>query len=184
MRILGIDPGLRITGYGVIERSGTTLTYVASGTIRIPSGGELPQRLKAILDGLSEVIGSYRPDNAVVEKVFVNANPQSTLLLGQARGAAICALVLAQLPVAEYTALQIKQAVAGHGKAQKSAVQEMVRRLLKLSGTPGADSADALAAAICHTNHLGAQAALAGQASAGGSLGLLGLKVRRGRLVA
>ena len=184
MRILGIDPGLRITGYGVIERSGTTLTYVASGTIRIPSGGELPQRLKAILDGLSEVIGSYRPDNAVVEKVFVNANPQSTLLLGQARGAAICALVLAQLPVAEYTALQIKQAVAGHGKAQKSAVQEMVRRLLKLSGTPGADSADALAAAICHTNHLGAQAALARQASAGGSLGLLGLKVRRGRLVA
>ena len=183
MRILGVDPGLRITGYGVIERSGTTLTYVASGTIRIPSGGELPQRLKAILDGLSEVIGSYHPDNAVVEKVFVNANPQSTLLLGQARGAAICALVLAQLPVAEYTALQIKQAVAGHGKAQKSAVQEMVRRLLKLSGTPGADSADALAAAICHTNHLGAQAALAGHASAGGRLGLLGLKVRRGRLV-
>ena len=115
--------------------------------------------------------------------MFVNANPQSTLLLGQARGAAICALVLGRLPVAEYTALQIKQAVAGHGKAQKSAVQEMVRRMLKLSGTPGPDSADALAAAICHTNHLGAQAALAGHPSAGGRLAQLGLKVRRGRLV-
>ena len=183
MRILGIDPGLRITGYGVIERSGASLTYIGSGTIRIPSGGELPERLKAILDGLREVIDTYRPDNAVVEKVFVNANPQSTLLLGQARGAAICALVLGRLPVAEYTALQIKQAVAGHGKAQKSAVQEMVRRMLKLSGTPGPDSADALAAAICHTNHLGAQAALAGHPSAGGRLAQLGLKVRRGRLV-
>ena len=183
MRILGIDPGLRITGYGVIERSGANLTYIASGTIRIPPAGELPERLKAILDGLSEVINTYRPDNAVVEKVFVNANPQSTLLLGQARGAAICALVLEKLPVAEYTALQIKQAVAGHGKAQKSAVQEMVRRMLKLSGTPGPDSADALAAAICHTNHLGAQAALAGHSSVGGRIAQLGLKVRRGRLV-
>jgi crossover junction endodeoxyribonuclease RuvC len=176
MRILGIDPGLRVTGYGVIERTGPALSYVASGTVRIPAG-ELPGRLKAILDGLAEVIETYRPDVAVIEKVFVNTNPQSTLLLGQARGAAICALVAAGLPVHEYTALQIKQAVAGHGKAHKSAVQEMVRRLLKLDGMPGTDSADALAAAICHTNHLGALAA------AGGQLTRMGLKMRGGRLV-
>ena len=176
MRILGIDPGLRSTGYGVIERSGSRLAYIASGTVRVPAGDELPLRLKAILDGVGEVIANYQPDLAVIEKVFVNTNPQSTLLLGQARGAAICALVTADLPVHEYTALQIKQAVAGHGKAQKSAVQEMVKRLLKLDGTPGADSADALAAAICHTNHLGAQAAI-------GKLTGMGFKVRRGRLV-
>ena len=183
MRILGIDPGLRVTGYGVIERSGPGLTYVASGAIRIPAGDALPARLKAILDGLAEVIATYRPDNAVIEKVFVNANPQSTLLLGQARGAAICALVTANLPVAEYTALQIKQAVAGHGKARKDAVQEMVRRLLKLSGTPGTDSADALAAAICHTNHLGAQAALRGRDAGYGPPPGATLKMKRGRLV-
>ncbi len=177
MRILGIDPGLRVTGYGVIECAGARLTYIASGTVRVPSQEELPLRLKTILDGVGEVIAAFRPEIAVVEKVFVNSNPQSTLLLGQARGAAICALVAAGLPVHEYTALQIKQAVAGHGKAHKSAVQEMVRRLLKLDGTPGTDSADALAAAICHTNHAGAQTAT------GGRLGRMGLKVRGGRLV-
>ena len=183
MRILGIDPGLRVTGYGLIERRGPGLPYIASGAIRIPADRELPARLKVILDGIAEVVATYRPDTAVIEKVFVNANPQSTLLLGQARGAAICALVIARLPVAEYTALQIKQAVAGHGKAQKSAVQEMVRRLLKLSGTPGSDSADALAAAICHTNQLGAQTALAGRATGNGPPLPKGLKMKRGRLV-
>ncbi len=177
MRILGIDPGLRLTGYGLIERHGPRLTYVASGTIRIPTGGELPERLRHILDGMAEVIATYQPEIAVIEKVFVNANPQSTLLLGQARGAAICALVLADLPVSEYTALQIKQAVAGHGKAQKSAVQEMVKRLLKLSGNPSPDSADALAAAICHTSHIAVKAAT------GGQLSRMGLKVRGGRMV-
>jgi crossover junction endodeoxyribonuclease RuvC len=183
MRILGIDPGLRVTGYGIIERRGSALSYVASGTVRVPASGELPGRLKAILEGLSEVIDTYQPDTAVVEKVFVNTNPQSTLLLGQARGAAICALVSANLPVAEYTALQIKQAVAGHGKAQKSAVQEMVRRLLRLSGLPGTDSADALAAAICHTNHLGTHAAMLEVRDGSRALTGMGLKVRRGRLV-
>lgn len=177
MKILGIDPGLRLTGYGIIERHGTRLTYVASGTIRIPPSGELPGRLKHILDGMAEVIATYRPEIAVIEKVFVNTNPQSTLLLGQARGAAISALVLADLPVSEYTALQIKQAVAGHGRAQKAAMQEMVKRLLKLSGSPSPDSADALAAAICHTSHIAMQAA------AGGQLARMGLKVRGGRLV-
>jgi len=178
MRILGIDPGLRLTGYGIIERHGTALSYVASGTIRIPHDGELPERLGHILDGIAEVVGMYQPEIAVIEKVFVNTNPQSTLLLGQARGAAICALVLARLPVSEYTALQIKQAVAGHGKAQKSAVQEMVKRLLKLSGTPSADSADALAAAICHTSQMAVKAA------SGGKLASMGLKMKGGRLVA
>jgi len=176
MRILGIDPGLRTTGYGVIERDGPRLIYVASGALRVPPGGELPQRLKVILEGVGEIIATHRPEIAVVEKVFVNTNPQSTLLLGQARGAAICALVAADLPVHEYTALQIKQAVAGHGKAQKSAVQEMVKRLLRLGGLPGTDSADALAAAICHTNQMGAQAAA-------GPLAGIHLKMRRGRLV-
>ena len=183
MRILGIDPGLRATGYGVIEQTGRALSYVGSGTVRIPSTGELPGRLKVILDGIGEIIAAFKPDIAVIEKVFVNANPQSTLLLGQARGAAICALVIADLAVWEYTALQIKQAVAGHGKAHKSAVQEMVRRLLKLSGTPGSDSADALAAAICHTNHLGAQAALAGRTAGNALPRQMGLKMKRGRLV-
>ena len=177
MRILGIDPGLRVTGYGVIERAGSRLRYIASGTVRIPAQDGLPARLKASLDGVGEVVAAFHPDTAVIEKVFVSTNPQSTLLLGQARGAAICALVAAGLPVHEYTALQVKQAVAGHGKAHKSAVQEMVRRLLGLDGTPGTDSADALAVAICHTNHTGVQAA------AGGQLARMGLKLRGGRLV-
>ncbi|MFN0162939.1 MAG: crossover junction endodeoxyribonuclease RuvC [Burkholderiales bacterium] len=177
MRILGIDPGLRATGYGVIESVGARLAYVASGTVRADSKDELPLRLKVIFEGVAEVVATHGPQLAVVEKVFVNSNPQSTLLLGQARGAAICALVAADLPVFEYTALQIKQAVAGHGKAHKSAVQEMVRRLLRLSGAPSPDAADALAAAICHTNHAGAQRAAAVP------LAGAGLRLRRGRLV-
>ncbi|MDO9217129.1 MAG: crossover junction endodeoxyribonuclease RuvC, partial [Lacisediminimonas sp.] len=104
MRILGIDPGLRVTGFGVIDKEGQRLAYIASGTIRTPDG-DLPQRLKSILSGVGEVIATYRPGCAAIEKVFVNVNPQSTLLLGQARGAAICALVQADLEVAEYTAL-------------------------------------------------------------------------------
>ena len=115
---LGIDPGLRMTGFGVIDKLGQQLVYVASGCIRTPDG-ELPQRLKSILDGLGEVIAAYSPEQVAVEKVFVNVNPQSTLLLGQARGAAICAAILKDLPVAEYTALQVKQAVVGNGHAAK-----------------------------------------------------------------
>ncbi|MBL8377508.1 MAG: crossover junction endodeoxyribonuclease RuvC [Burkholderiales bacterium] len=177
MRILGIDPGLRATGYGVIESDGARMAYVASGTVRADSKDELPLRLKAILEGVAEVVATHGPQLAVVEKVFVNSNPQSTLLLGQARGAAICALVAADLPVFEYTALQIKQAVAGHGKAHKSAVQEMVRRLLRLSGSPSPDAADALATAICHTNHAASRRAAAAP-SAGA-----GLRLKHGRLV-
>jgi crossover junction endodeoxyribonuclease RuvC len=154
MRILGIDPGLQTTGFGVIDVEGHTLRYVASGTIstRHMARGELPARLKVLFDGISELSARYQPDASAVEIVFVNVNPQSTLLLGQARGACVTALVSASLPVAEYTALQMKQAVAGHGKAAKAQVQEMVKRLLKLPGLPGTDAADALGLAITHAH--------------------------------
>lgn len=148
---MGIDPGLRVTGFGIIEKQGQKLDYVASGCIRTPDG-ELPQRLKSILEGLLEVIALHAPMEVSVEKVFVNVNPQSTLLLGQARGAAICAAVSKDLPVSEYTALQVKQAVVGQGHAAKEQVQEMVKRLLNLGGVPQADAADALACAICHAH--------------------------------
>jgi len=151
MRILGIDPGLRVTGFGVVDQVGSRLSYVASGRIRTPNA-DLAQRLKTILDGLAEVIAAQRPGEVAIEKVFVNVNPSSTLLLGQARGTAICAAVLHGLPVAEYTALQVKQAVVGNGHAQKRQVQDMVRRLLRLAGEPSTDAADALACAICHAH--------------------------------
>ena len=184
VRILGIDPGLRLTGFGVIEKVGEKITYIASGTIKTASGKknkvageddheELPARLKIILDGLFEVIDTYQPNQVAVEKVFVNVNPQSTLLLGQARGAAISAAVIRNLVVAEYTALQVKQAVVGNGHAQKEQVQEMVKRLLNLPATPKPDSADALACAICHAH--------GGQGL--GKLATAGYRVRGGRLV-
>ena len=179
MKILGIDPGLRITGFGVIEKHGNRLSYVASGTIKTLDI-DLPARLKTILQGVGEVIETYRPDCAAIEKVFVNVNPQSTLLLGQARGAAICALVNANLMVAEYTALQVKQAVVGQGKAQKQQVQDMVQRLLLLSGTPTADAADALGVAITHAHNSDVLAILGAMAPA---LAKKGLRIRRGRLV-
>lgn len=172
IRILGIDPGLRITGFGILDKQGQQLSYVASGCIKTPDG-ELPERLKVILNSLGEVIAQHQPHQVAVEKVFVNVNPQSTLMLGQARGAAICAAVLANLPVAEYTALQVKQAVVGNGHAQKEQVQEMVKRLLKLSGIPSPDAADALACAICHAH--------GGQGL--GALATKGFRVRGGRLV-
>jgi len=179
MKILGIDPGLRTTGFGVIRKQGSQLAYIASGTIKTPDA-DLPLRLKTILEGVAQVIATYAPDCAAIEKVFVNANPQSTLLLGQARGAAICALVSADLPVAEYTALQLKQAVVGHGKAQKQQVQDMVQRLLQLPGLPGSDAADALGVAICHAHSGAVLATLGGLAPA---LAKKGLRVRGGRLV-
>lgn len=171
IRILGIDPGLGVTGYGVVEKSGATLSYVASGRIVSDPKQALALRLQTILAGLREVIESFNPVEVAVEQVFVNVNPQSTLLLGQARGAAICAAVIARLPVAEYTALQVKQSVVGQGHARKEQVQEMVKRLLSLTGLPGTDAADALACAICHAH--GAQL---------GRLSMRGLRMRRGRL--
>ena len=163
MRILGIDPGLRTTGFGVVDADGHSLSYVASGTISTTHVdlGDLPARLKVLFDGINEVRERYTPDVACVEIVFVNVNPQATLLLGQARGACITALVSCELAVAEYTALQMKQAVAGHGKAGKSEVQEMVRRLLRLPGLSGKDAADALGLAITHAHAGPAMARLA-----------------------
>jgi crossover junction endodeoxyribonuclease RuvC len=172
LRILGIDPGLKVTGFGVIDNSGGRLAYVTSGCIK--SGqGEVPERLKVLLEGLREVIAANRPHEVSLEKVFVNVNPQSTLLLGQARGAAMCAVLDAGLALSEYTALQVKQAVVGNGHAGKAQVQDMVRRLLRLPGVPGTDAADALACAICHAHGgLGL-----------GSIVTRGYRVRRGRLV-
>ena len=157
MRILGIDPGLQTTGFGVIEADGPRLAYVASGTIKTNAvaTGDLPARLKILFDGIREVTARYQPQCAAVEIVFVNVNPQSTLLLGQARGAAITALVSADLLVSEYTALQMKKAIVGHGHAKKEQIQAMVQRLLNLPGLPGKDAADALGMAICHA-HAGA----------------------------
>ena len=157
MRILGIDPGLQTTGFGVIDVVPAGLIYVASGTITTThlDRGLLPARLKVLFDGVREVVATYKPDQASVEIVFVNVNPQATLLLGQARGACVTGLVSCDLPVSEYTALQLKQAITGYGKAAKSQVQEMVMRLLKLPGLPGKDAADALGLAITHA-HAGA----------------------------
>ena len=180
MRILGIDPGLRTTGFGVIEHLQGQMRYIASGTIQtLPEGrastaaakGDLPARLKILFDGIREVTARYQPTCAAVEIVFINVNPQASLLLGQARGACLTALVSCDLPVAEYTALQMKQAVAGHGKAQKAQVQEMVKRMLNLPGLPGPDAADALGLAITHAtagltlSRLADQASLARKAS-------------------
>ena len=169
MRILGIDPGLQVTGFGVIDTDKSRLLYVASGCVK-SGGGDLAARLKTILDGLKEIIAAHGPGEVAVEKVFVNANPQSTLALGQARGTAICAAVLAGLPVSEYTALQVKQSVVGNGHAAKEQVQHMVRRLLSLPGEPAPDAADALACAICHAH--------------GSRLGVhSGLRIKKGRLI-
>jgi crossover junction endodeoxyribonuclease RuvC len=172
-RILGIDPGLRVTGFGVIEKHGNKLHYIASGCIKSKDKDALPQRLGTLFAGINEVIATYKPDQAAVEIVFVNVNPQSTLLLGQARGAALSALVHGGLPVSEYTALQVKQAVVGHGKAAKEQVQDMVVRLLSLPGAPTADAADALACAIAHAH--------GGQGL--GAMATAGYRVRGGRLI-
>ena len=178
IKILGIDPGLRLTGFGVIEKTGEKLNYIASGTIKteskkIDAREELPARIKIIVDSLFEVIDTYQPNEVAIEKVFVNVNPQSTLLLGQARGAAISAAVIRNLMVAEYTALQVKQSVVGNGHAAKEQVQEMVKRLLNLPAAPKPDSADALACAICHAH--------GGQGL--GNLATAGFRVRGGRLI-
>lgn len=152
MRIIGVDPGLRKTGFGVIQIQGAKLSYIASGTIVVPTSLDLAERLGVIFDNLSEVAHDTKPDIAALEKIFLNTNPASTLLLGQARGAALCALAKHNLAVQEYTALQIKKAVTGTGRATKQQMQIMVRQLLSLNGEPAADAADALACAICHAH--------------------------------
>lgn len=180
MRVLGIDPGLQVAGFGVVDVDGQRLTYVASGTIKTThlERSDLPARLKVLFDGVREVITRYQPDAASIEIVFVNANPQATLLLGQARGACLTALVSCDLPVAEYTALQLKKSVAGYGKAGKAEMQQMVMRLLKLPGLPGPDAADALGLAITHAH---AGAGLARIAAAGPATQRQPVRLKNGR---
>jgi crossover junction endodeoxyribonuclease RuvC len=152
MRVLGIDPGSRITGYGIVVQEGNRLVHVDNGAIFTDSAADFPGRLKRIFDGLCSVIAEYRPDEVAVENIFFSTNVQSALKLGQARGAAIVAAVHSGLPVAEYTALQVKQAVVGQGRAEKGQVQKMLKALLGLPEIAQADASDALAVAVCHIN--------------------------------
>jgi crossover junction endodeoxyribonuclease RuvC len=164
--ILGIDPGSRFTGYGVIKQEKQQFTYLGSGCIKAMSQGEdLASRLQTIFAGVSELIIQFKPDMFAIEQVFMGVNPGGALKLGQARGAAIVAATNSGLTIAEYSARQIKQAVVGTGAADKSQVQHMVKTILKLPGTPQADAADALAVALCHAHSHTSIARLAGQAT-------------------
>lgn len=151
LRVLGIDPGSLATGYGVVEQSAAGMRALAWGAVRTQARQSLPARLRRIYEGLTEVIRVWQPEAAVVEKVFFAENPKAALTLGQARGVAVLTIANAELPLVEYSALEIKQAVVGYGRAAKEQVQDMVRVLLSLPTTPRpADAADALAAAVCH----------------------------------
>ncbi len=154
MRIIGIDPGSRITGYGIIEKNGPRLGYITCGTIRTLQEKDFSRRLLVIFDGLAEVMARYQPEVAAVEDLFVAHNPRSALKLGQARGSAVVAAMKQGLLVYDYTPRMVKQAVAGYGQASKEQVQHMVQALLELSGAPSQDASDALAVAICHANHM------------------------------
>ena len=151
--LLGIDPGLRFTGWGVIEASGSRLRHVADGVIATDGGATVPQRLKALHDALAALLSQWRPDEAAVEETYVNRNGTATLKLGYARGVALLAPALAGIPVAEYAAKSVKAAVVGTGAAEKEQVAMMVRRLLPGAALRRADAADALAVAICHAHH-------------------------------
>jgi crossover junction endodeoxyribonuclease RuvC len=153
IRVLGIDPGSQITGYGIIDHDGRTLRYVASGALRVRGEG-LPERLGLIFKELSELMVHHEPQEMAIERVFMHRNADSALKLGQARGAAICAGVTCALPISEYSPREVKQAVVGRGGADKQQVQHMVRALLSLPAAPQADAADALAVALCHI-HIG-----------------------------
>jgi crossover junction endodeoxyribonuclease RuvC len=163
MLILGLDPGLRRTGWGVIEADRGRLAFVAAGTIGPPTDADLADRLRVLHDGLAAMIAAQRPMAAAVEQTFVNRNPAATLKLGMARGVVLLAPALAGLPVAEYEPTVIKRAVVGTGRADKTQVQMMVRALLPASGSVGADAADALAVAITHAH----MAETAGRIAAG-----------------
>lgn len=149
--ILGVDPGSRLTGFGIIRSNGRECQYVSSGCIRTQSG-EFAQRLFQIYQGLQEIVQKYQPEEAAIEQVFMHKNANSALKLGQARGAAIIALAKNVAIMAEYSPRQIKQAVIGYGGGEKVQVQHMVQRLLNLNAVPQADAADALAVAICHAH--------------------------------
>ena len=149
--VLGIDPGSRRTGYGLVGVRDRRVEYVASGCIKAEIG-DMPQRLGTIYRGVSELINQFHPSEVAIEEVFLAKNPSSALKLGQARGVAIAAAVAAELPVSEYAARRVKQSLVGTGRATKEQVAHMVRVLLKLPGAPQADAADALAIALCHVN--------------------------------
>jgi len=165
MRILGIDPGSRATGYGLIEQQGNRLIHLDNGAIFTESQEALPQRLQTIFQRLNQLIETFRPDAVAVEQVFMARNPASALKLGHARGVALLAGINAGLPVAEYSALQVKSAVVGYGRAGKNQVQQMTRTLLNLAEIAQEDAADALAVAICHAHsrHLTDQVSKAAQ---------------------
>ena len=152
-RIIGIDPGSRSTGYGVIDSDGLRHIYVTSGYVKI-TGDALPDRLGMIFDEISIIIEKWQPQTMGIEQVFVNRNVDSALKLGQARGAAICAGTNAKLDVGEYTPRAIKKAVVGNGSADKEQIQQMMKLLLKLDFEPQSDEADGLAIALCHANHM------------------------------
>ncbi|HUP66797.1 MAG TPA: crossover junction endodeoxyribonuclease RuvC [Sphingomicrobium sp.] len=157
MRILGLDPGLGTTGWGLIESEGNRLSHVANGQVRTDPLTPLAQRLARIADQLEALIAEHRPDSAAVEEVFVNANPQSTLKLGQARGVVIMVAARSGMQVGEYAARLVKKAVVGTGGAEKAQVHAMVGRLLPGAKIAGPDAADALAVAITHAHHLATQ---------------------------
>jgi len=152
MRILGIDPGTRITGYGIIDVEGNRLRHVDNGIIKTSSSDPLPLRLKTIYDGLAAILIKFSPEAVSVEQVFMAKNPRAALTLGHARGTAVLAAVNLDLEVHEYSALQVKSAVVGYGHAAKQQVQQMVKALLNLPEVAQEDAADALAVAICHAN--------------------------------
>jgi crossover junction endodeoxyribonuclease RuvC len=158
MRLLGLDPGLRHTGWGVIDVDGNRLIYVADGVIHVRAGA-IAERLVELHEGVLAVIAAYKPDEAAVEETFVNKNPESTLKLGLARGVVLLAPARSGLPVAEYAPNQVKKTVVGAGHADKTQVEHMVKLLLPGSRPSGADAADALAVAICHAHHLGSRQA-------------------------
>jgi crossover junction endodeoxyribonuclease RuvC len=152
VRILGIDPGSRLTGYGIIEELPRGYCYVASGSINIKAE-YFPDRLKQIFDSIVEIVRLYQPEQMAIEQVFMHKNADSALKLGQARGAAICAVQTAGLPVFEYAARQVKQAVVGKGAADKLQVQHMVKMLLNIQGAISLDASDALGISICHAHY-------------------------------
>ena len=149
--ILGIDPGSRITGYGIIKEHNQKLQYIDSGCIRT-SEGPLSQRLLQIFNGVCQLMEEYSPDEVAIEQIFVHQNPSSALKLGHARGVAMVACASHRLNVSEYSAREVKQTVSGYGAAQKTQVKQMVVNLLMLASSPQSDAADALAVAICHSH--------------------------------
>ena len=158
-RILGIDPGSRLTGFGVVDFAGSQPSYVASGTVK-SLDGDFPARLRQIFDSVGEIVHAYAPDVVAIESVFMHKNAASALKLGQARSAALCATFAGNVEVHEYAPREIKQAVVGSGSATKEQVQHMIVSLLNLDGAPAADASDALAAAICHAHQRRLQASL------------------------